>query len=658
LQKLKKTKSDTGEPLQKEREAAREIWLAERIEKDASKGMAPEATRRIMEKMLSESILHPSMLLTFDNDELGTVSVGDVLASPSRFEGETLADPIEGIEYGTWKGIDHVQKSGEVTIHSCAHGLSVTYRLRNDYAAIETAIMAAPTTEAVDILCRIVAFREMTHVEETRLIELAASRSGGTKQGDIRKMLKGARGKKRADTADLYKEIDALNMDHSFVVENGKSLVFHESIDHVLMRLKYARMTPADFKTAYANMKFGGTNLGVAWLLSERRRQYMDGVVFDPANREGKNTLNLWKGIFVKPAPGSWAKLKEHMLMNICAGNAEHYHYLMKWMANGVQHPELQGRVAVVMRGKEGVGKGILARTYIYLFGQHRLHISNAKYLIGNFNAHLEDCAALFADEAFFAGDKQHVGILKAIITEPTLTIERKRIDAVTMRNFLHLMMASNEDWVVPASIDARRFFVLNVGEVKRRNEKDFKAIIDELEHGGYEAMLDELLKMDLSDFDVAACPDTVGLQDQKKLSLPNEYMWLMEILQRGYVYSSTELDCWNECVSTRLLYASYERFMEKKRSNFPLGRESLGKFLISVGFKKKRGKALDCDIDEGDRKVTAFKINTDANGYRFGMLKAARKLFEKKTGLKIDWEQDAPAGPGSDINDKDRAIR
>ena len=55
-------------------------------------------------------------------------------------------------------------------------------------------------------------------------------------------------------------------------------------------------------------------------------------------------------------------------------------------------------------------------------------------------------------------------------------------------------MLASNEDWVVPASLESRRFFVLDVSNARANDHTYFAAITDELEHGGYEAMLDELL--------------------------------------------------------------------------------------------------------------------------------------------------------------------
>jgi len=54
------------------------------------------------------------------------------------------------------------------------------------------------------------------------------------------------------------------------------------------------------------------------------------------------------------------------------------------------------------------------------------MQIVDATHFVDRFNAHLRDCIVLFADEAFFAGDKQNEGVLKVLITEPYLAIEGK----------------------------------------------------------------------------------------------------------------------------------------------------------------------------------------------------------------------------------------
>lgn len=84
-------------------------------------------------------------------------------------------------------------------------------------------------------------------------------------------------------------------------------------------------------------------------------------------------------------------------------------------------------------------------------------------HLVGRFNSHQRQCSFLFADEAYTVEDRAAAGRLKRLITEPTLSIEGKGKDIITVPNCLHVMMASNEDWVVPAGEIERRYEVQTV---------------------------------------------------------------------------------------------------------------------------------------------------------------------------------------------------
>ena len=98
------------------------------------------------------------------------------------------------------------------------------------------------------------------------------------------------------------------------------------------------------------------------------------------------------------------------------------------------------------------------------------------------------------------ARDKQAEGTLKRLITEPTLFIEAKGRDAITVPNYLHVMLASNEQWIVPAGENERRYFLKAVSETKMQDKAWFKAIDDQLKSGGYEAMLFDLMHYNLKD--------------------------------------------------------------------------------------------------------------------------------------------------------------
>jgi hypothetical protein len=188
------------------------------------------------------------------------------------------------------------------------------------------------------------------------------------------------------------------------------------------------------------------------------------------------------------------------------------------------------------MRGGKGAGKGVFGNLLTRIFGAHGLQISNPKHLVGHFNSHLMHTCLLFADEALWAGDKASEGVLKRTITERTLTIEPKGIDSFEAPNRLSLVMASNEDWVVPASLDERRFAVFNVSNSRQGDRSYFDALHRELyETGGAEAFVHDMLAMPLGDwhprFDV---PHTEGLREQQIESAASEVHWLWSLLEDG----------------------------------------------------------------------------------------------------------------------------
>lgn len=472
---------------------------------------------------------------------------------------------------------------------------------------------------------------------------------------------------------DLIRALVAEFNDRYMVVsEAGKVMLYEPDTDPLLKRRFYQRLDFADFHKMWLNrtVRTGVDKKGepvfnqVAplWLRHPDRRQFIKGVIFDPSgsNRD-PDKLNLWQGFAVQPRPGSWEKLKKHILSVICAGDRGHYDYVINWSARMVQFPEKRAEVAVVMKGVEGSGKGTLANALRRIMGQHALKISNAKHLVGNFNAHLRDCVFLFADEAFFAGDKAHVGVLKSIITEDSLTIEGKYANAVETPNYLHLMMASNEEWVVPAGPEARRFLVLLVAATMVRNLAYFQEIHAELESGGYEAMLHDLLHHDLTGFDVRDVPDTKGLQEQKKLSLSVDRAWWMDVLHRGYVFRSRlgledSFAQWHEEVSTELLYASYLEYAERKRERHSLTREYFGRFMLSLGAKPKRlanvaiGEHIaDVDTPFGTTRKAQPALHSRPCGYDLGTLDASRKAFKSLIGMRIDWQDGDGDGPANE---------
>lgn len=204
-------------------------------------------------------------------------------------------------------------------------------------------------------------------------------------------------------------------------------------------------------------------------------------------------------------------------------------------LAYTFQYPERQAGAAVVLRGLKGSGKSTLSNFLRLIWGRHGLHISNSSHLTGNFNAHLADVCFLAIDEAFFFADSKHEPILKALITEPVLMLERKGLDAIQQPNCLKAMLTTNSDACVPASRDERRYCVFDVADTYIGNRNYFNELnTDTSSEMVQSAFLYAMLNRNISGWHTGDIPDSIGLRAQRYHSMGSIQKWLVDSLIEG----------------------------------------------------------------------------------------------------------------------------
>jgi uncharacterized protein (DUF927 family) len=134
--KFKKLKDAERERLKPEMAKKRAAWIAAQVKRFTDSGVPEEEARARAERMLDERELAGPFMLEFADPALGRVTVAQVLADPDKYIDENLADPFEGVEYGTTTAILRQRRDGTLWVWSYAHGGGLRYELKPEQAAI------------------------------------------------------------------------------------------------------------------------------------------------------------------------------------------------------------------------------------------------------------------------------------------------------------------------------------------------------------------------------------------------------------------------------------------------------------------------------------------------------------------------------------------
>lgn len=432
-------------------------------------------------------------------------------------------------------------------------------------------------------------------------------------------------------------DVDALNREFAFVVVGSAGLVMREdpagAIEDRLQFLKVATFKDL-LRNRLTEVTVGANQRVISWadrwLADPGRRTYL-GIEFHPcAGMSGGKPgfLNLWQGYSVIAAQGGkYTVFRDHLFNNVCRGDQNLFDFVFAFFANIMQAPREKSGVALVLRGAMGSGKTIVGEVIGSLISRHYVLADDPRYITGQFNVHQSSCLLLQADEAVWAGDKAAEGRLKGLITGSHQQVEAKGVDPITLPNYVRVVMTSNEDWVVPAGKDERRFCVLDVDPRCAQNHEYFSEMQQELDNGGREALLADLLAFDLTKINLRQIPKTSGLLEQKVRSFSAVEAWWFQRLQQGALTRKHAI--WRREVPKEEIFADYLEVSEqtgvrRRSTEVELGM-TLHRLVPNLGQSRPW-----LDDDEGNKRKRRC--------WKFPALQACRDAFAELLQQPIDW--------------------
>jgi hypothetical protein len=315
--------------------------------------------------------------------------------------------------------------------------------------------------------------------------------------------------KKESTKEKLNKEIALLIIEGKSKIVKLKDLSFWDkqaAIDWYAHQLAYdkkgkkiGKNTSYGFKhyTAFAD-----------WLVWKDRKRF-DGIVFDPSEKHNSSKLNIYKGMSIIPKQGDCQLILDHIFTIWCNEHQPTYDYVINWFARMIQKPHLQAETALTLNSGQGTGKNIILDIFTNIFKEHSTVSTQLSDIAGDFNDHLATSIFVFLNEALWAGDKKAEGIIKALITDETITMHKKFMPRVKIKNCTHLVICSNNEWYAALGLDDRRYVTLIPSEKKKGDFTYFEKLANQIEKGGQAAFLHHLQQRDISNFKPRILPET-----------------------------------------------------------------------------------------------------------------------------------------------------
>lgn len=321
-------------------------------------------------------------------------------------------------------------------------------------------------------------------------------------------------------------------------------------------------------------------NRGDAWLLWSGHNHEPYGTGFFPIEaKKPKGVFNFFRGFAIKGKAGDCSIYLNHLKEVICNNDQAAYEYLVGWLAHLFQKPDEKPGVSIVMKSVEGTGKGAMAEPLLKILGAHGNKTNGAYALTGRFNGIVANRLLIFADETDLT-DGNASEKIKAMITEPTVNMERKGLEIEPLPNFCRFIFASNHARALNAGKRERRFLVLEPSEAKAQDKEYFTVLWNWINKGGAEKLLNYLLSVDISNFNPHKCPQTQSLVDEKLANLRGIDRYFYEEIAKQQPFGNAVNIFTVDLVNW---YVSWSEINEEKAS-LAQARSLTGKMMARLG--------------------------------------------------------------------------
>ena len=335
------------------------------------------------------------------------------------------------------------------------------------------------------------------------------------------------------------------------------------------------------------------------WRKHSEKRKYRH-VVFNPKHLIALPDYNLWKGFSVDIEKVKIANVADAQPVLsfihdiICSDNEALNSYVLDWIADIIQQPNIKKGVALVLSSDiQGTGKTFFCEMIGSMMEKNFMLVDSTDQILGRFNGHLADKLLVGVEEAIYAGSAKDQSALKSLITIKNKAIERKGLGIEDFPNYTRYIFTSNLAFNTFIELSDRRYQIIGISDKRAKDVTYFGGLYRAWKVGMKEAFFKFLQERDITNSKLIG--DRIVTQqslEQKRMSLSNADMWLKEFLVQGLANDGD----WNQFlyehkksgekffkISIDSTYEHYLRFAKQLNVKYPQTKNRLTKLFRSI---------------------------------------------------------------------------
>jgi energy-coupling factor transporter ATP-binding protein EcfA2 len=222
----------------------------------------------------------------------------------------------------------------------------------------------------------------------------------------------------------------------------------------------------------------------ICWKNQDSSLEY-DRFVFSVDESKVKKTeYNTYKRPVMEKCDDSILNIEffRYLKEIICNNDEDSYFYLINYIAKMFRVGKT--KQTIVLMGVKGTGKSSFANCLGHIIGnEYKDIINDINQLTNHFNALSEKTILTEVEEVITGAGEYHKvqNILKSLITEDDIRIEKKGIDPYIVKSQNNFIIITNGQNPIQITNDNRRYFVISPSTKRKGDSIYFKNMIAEL---------------------------------------------------------------------------------------------------------------------------------------------------------------------------------